>query len=153
MQWANRALSAVRMSTQRERQRALDRLGECFRLMREEDRKLSVSSAQRGVDIGCKSRSSGREVRDSGDPDAVDRCAFIDEQTYPAAAQAIDHFERLAVHLVIAEDRQERHARIEHARRGQKLSGEDRIVVDVVAGEKDDIRLLRGGLPFLAGRA
>jgi len=146
IQRTKRELSAVRMPAQREQHSVLFPLGECFRLMREQDRKrVRRSPTHCRIDIRRQPRRARSKVGDARDPDVFHGCSFVDQKANPAPAQPSDDFERLAVHLVIAEDGNQWQPRIEHVRRSKKLRREDRIVVDVVAGKEDDVRLLRCG--------
>lgn len=123
---------------------ALPRLGQDGRLVSEDDgdaggRFRGQRFAEVGDELLLAGELAGRRVGDAGDPEIAQRDAFVHEQADAAAFEALVHGERVAVHLVIAEDGVERDVRCERARAVEELGDEVRIVVDEIAGDQHGV--------------
>jgi hypothetical protein len=101
--------------------------------------KLVSLRASAAGEIRFQTRRLRGVVRQSGDPQRAGVCSFVHQQSNSASSQCGDGAIRIAVHLVIAEDGEERCVGIEKASGAEELRREVWIVIDEIAGEDDDV--------------
>jgi len=129
------------MRGQRQRQPTFQSLGECARLVRDDDRKHRVRPRrERSVEIRRERTGARRVIGNACDPQAVHRGAFIHQQPDSSSTQACDELERLTVDLVVAEYGDDRNGIRQCTHALEKLRNEIRIIVDEIAREQDDVR-------------